>query len=221
MHSPETVIAALTPVLLPERAERLAQVARARLAGLVVVFEHLHDPHNAAAGLRSCEAVGLLEARIIGDPLRFAGAVTQGSHKWLELATDRDIDACVAGLKARGFAVYAAVPGATTPLESLDAVQPAAFLIGNEHEGLSTRAKALADVVYRIPMFGFSESYDLSVSTALTVYTHAQRRRAALGTDGDLDDAHYLALLASYMRKDVRAADAIIDRYVADRGRAE
>jgi tRNA (guanosine-2'-O-)-methyltransferase len=209
----QTVVAALAEVLGPERVARLDAVATARLGGVVVVLENLHDPHNGAAVLRSCEAIGLVEVRVVGAPLRFSPRVTQGCEKWLTLAHDDSIDACAATLRARGFRLCAAVPGAATALEALDPRVPTALLLGNEHEGLSARALALADVEFAIPLHGFSQSVNLSVAAAVTVYTHAARRRAALGSDGDLDEAARLALRARYYRKDVRGADAIINRF--------
>jgi tRNA (guanosine-2'-O-)-methyltransferase len=145
--------------------------------------------------------------------------VTQGCEKWLDLVVDRDIDACAAALKARGYRLYAAVPGAPTPLEALDPLAPAAFLFGNEHAGLSPRAQALADERFRLPLHGLSQSVNLSVAAALTVYTHAARRRAALGRLGDLDEAALWGLRARYYARDVRGADAIVARYLQDRGR--
>lgn len=212
---PDVVIAALSPILGEERRAKIDRVAASRLAGLVVVLENLHDPHNGGAALRSCEAVGVLEVRTVGNRLRFSERVTQGCDKWLDLAHDDDIDACAAALKGRGFKLYAAVPGASVALEALDAHTPAAFLVGNEHEGLTPRARALADCEFTIPMHGFSQSVNLSVATALTVYTHAQRRRQALGRDGDLDGDALLRLRASYYQRDVRGADAIIARHAA------
>jgi tRNA (guanosine-2'-O-)-methyltransferase len=216
---PEDVIAALGEVLGAERAARLDAAAASRLGGVVVVLENLHDPHNGGAALRSSEAVGLYEVRIVGTPLRFSERVTQGCEKWLDLHSDPDIDACARELKARGFRLYAAVPGARSALEELDPTAPAAFLIGNEHAGLTPRARALADREFRIPLHGFSQSVNLSVATALTVYTHATRRRRALGRDGDLDEAALKKLRAAYYAKDLRGADAIVERWRRERGR--
>jgi tRNA (guanosine-2'-O-)-methyltransferase len=215
VNDDEVTIAALGEVLGAERCARLDEVAAARLGGLVVVLENLHDPHNGGAALRSCEAFGVLELRFVGTPPKFSERVTQGCDKWLDVQFDADIDACAAALHARGFQLYAAVPGAATPLDALDPLQPAAFLVGNEHEGLTTRARALADVEFALPMHGFSQSVNLSVATALTVFTHAERRRAALGRAGDLDGAALAKLRAEYYRRSVdpRGVEALIARY--------
>jgi tRNA (guanosine-2'-O-)-methyltransferase len=216
---PKLVIEALAPHLGDERREKIDRVAAARLAGLVVVLENLHDPHNGGAALRSCEAVGVRELRIVGASFKFSERVTQGCDKWLDIVRDESIERCVADLKARGFKLYAAVPGAGVALDELDALTPAAFLIGNERDGLTATARAACDVEFAIPMRGFSQSVNLSVATALCVYTHAERRRRALGRVGDLEGDALDALRADYYRRDLRGADAIIARAASTRPR--
>jgi len=211
------VIEALGPHLGDERREKIDRVAAARLGGLVVVLENLHDPHNGGAALRSCEAVGVGQVRVVGTSFGFSERVTQGCDKWLDIVRDEAIDRCVADLKARGFRLYAAVPGAATSLEERAALTPAAFLSGNERDGLTAAARAACDVEFAIPMRGFSQSVNLSVATALCVYTHGERRRRALGRAGDLDEAALDALRADYYRRDLRGADAIIARAMASR----
>jgi len=211
------VIEALGPHLGDERRDKIDRVAAARLGGLVVVLENLHDPHNGAAALRSCEAIGVRQVHVVGASFGFSERVTQGCDKWLDLERHESIASCAGELKARGFKLYAAVPGAATSLEDLDALTPAAFLIGNERDGLTEAARAACDVEFAIPMRGFSQSVNLSVATALCVYTHAERRRRALGRTGDLDEAALDELRADYYRRDLRGADAIIARALASR----
>jgi tRNA (guanosine-2'-O-)-methyltransferase len=214
---PKLVIEALGPHLGDERRDKIDRVAASRLGGLVVVLENLHDPHNGGAALRSCEAIGVREVRVVGSSFQFSERVTQGCDKWLDIVRDVEIGRAAADLKARGFRLYAAVPGATTSLAELDAIAPAAFLIGNERDGLTPAARAACDVEFTLPMRGFSQSVTLSVATALCAYTHAERRRAALGRTGDLDEAALDALRADFYRRDLRGADAIIARAAANR----
>jgi tRNA (guanosine-2'-O-)-methyltransferase len=101
------------------------------------------------------------------------------------------------------------------PIEAIDPLAPAAFLIGNEHEGLSSAARALCDFEYALPMHGFTESVNLSLATALTIYTHARRRRQALGRAGDLDEMATERLRASYYARSVDGAAAVVRRHAA------
>ena len=215
MAPPEVVVAALGLTLGDERRQRLDAVAAARLSGVVVVLEDLRDPHNGGAVLRSCEAVGIHEVHVVEsrEKFRTSGKITQGCDKWLDIVGHTDVEACLAGLRERGFRLCAAVPGAATRLEDLDPQVPTAFLLGNEHAGLSPKARAACDVEFAIPLGGFSESLNLSVATAITVYTHCTRRRTALGRSGDLDEASLLALRARFYARDVRGGSAIIEHY--------
>lgn len=217
LASPETIVAALTPSLAPGRRERLDAVAAGRLAGVVVVLEDLRDPHNGAAVLRSCEAMGIGEVHVIQKEERFRASpkVTQGCDKWLEVVPQTGTRPCLESLKRRGFRLYAAVPGAARSLEELDPLEPACFVMGNEHAGLTPEARAACDAEFAIPLHGFSESLNLSVATALVVYTHSSRRRKALGRPGDLDEQQLTELRARFYARDVRGAVAMVRHYQA------
>lgn len=214
--TPAQIVEALGPGIGDARRARLDQVAATRLAGVAVVLEDLHDPHNGGAALRSCEAMGLHNVHVIAREERFRTSpkITQGCDKWLEVVQHTDATSCLTGLRQRGFRLYAAVPGAKQTLEELPPLPPAAFLIGNEHAGLSAEARAQCDAEFTIPLYGFSESVNLSVATALIVYTHCTRRRQALGRAGDLDEEQLLELRARYYARDVRSAPAQVRRFV-------
>lgn len=211
-YGPEAVIAALSPIMMDERRARLEQVIEGRLNGVSVLLEHLSDPHNGGAALRSCEAFGLSTLYVVGEHLKFSERVTQGCEKWVDVEEHASLKEVLPTLRARGYQLCAAVPGAKRALEELDPLAPAVFLIGNEHDGLTAAARVACDVEYALPMHGFSESVNLSVATALTIYTHARRRREALGRSGDLDEAQRLRLRASYYARSVDGAAAIVRR---------
>jgi tRNA (guanosine-2'-O-)-methyltransferase len=211
---PARVCATLAPLLLDERRERIDAAAAARLGGLRLVIENLHDPHNGAAVLRSAEAFGVQRVEVIEsvEPFRFSSTVTQGCEKWLDVVRHATLAGGVAALRADGFAIYAAVPGAEATVDDLDFARPAAVMIGNEHEGLTAQAIAGADAVFGIPMSGMTRSLNLSVAAALIVERAAQARRRAVGRPGDLEDAAVLALRARFYAASVRGADVVLAR---------
>ena len=211
---PAAVCATLAPLLLDERRARIDEAAAARLGGLRVVIENLHDPHNGAAVLRSAEAFGIQRVDVIEsvEPFRFSSEVTQGCEKWLDVVRHPTLADAVAALRADGFALYAAVPGAAVTVEDLDFSRPAAVMIGNEHAGLTDAAIGAADVVFGIPMAGMTRSLNLSVASALIAERAAQSRRRAIGRAGDLDDATVLALRARFYAASVRGADVVLAR---------
>ncbi|HEY6475245.1 MAG TPA: TrmH family RNA methyltransferase, partial [Polyangia bacterium] len=122
------------------------------------------------------------------------------------------LGAAVAGLRADGFALYAAVPGAAVALDDLDFSRAAAVMVGNEHEGLTAEAIAAADVRFGIPMHGLTQSLNLSVATALIVERASTLRRAALGAPTDLSEQAILELRARFYAASVRGAEVILAR---------
>ena len=218
--SPEEVCAHLAPLLLAERQTRIDTAAATRLAGLRVVIENLHDPHNGAAVLRSAEAFGVQRVEVIEtvERFRFSSTVTQGCEKWLDVVRHRSLATATVSLRSDGFAIYAAVPGAATALDDLDFARPAAVMVGNEHEGLTPEAMAAADVRFTIPMFGLTQSLNLSVAAAIIVARASTLRRQALGRAGDLDTEAVTALRARFYAASVRGADAILARAARSSG---
>jgi tRNA (guanosine-2'-O-)-methyltransferase len=217
---PATVCAALAPLLLDERRARIDAAVAARLGGLRVVIENLHDPHNGAAVLRSTEAFGIQRVDVIesSEPFRFSSTVTQGCEKWLDVVRHKTLDAAIEALRRDGFVIYAAVPGAQASVEDLNFARPAAVMVGNEHEGLTGAAIDAADRTFSIPMAGMTASLNLSVATALIAERAAALRRRAIRAEGDLDAAAQLALRARFYASSVRGAEAVVARYVAGGG---
>src|ERR1051325_4871870 len=94
-HGPEAVCAALAPMLTAERIARIDEVLAARLASVVTAAEDTYDPHNAAATIRTTEALGLQELHVIEPGQRFSAAagVTRGAHRWIDLVRWPDAEA--------------------------------------------------------------------------------------------------------------------------------
>jgi tRNA (guanosine-2'-O-)-methyltransferase len=213
-HGADAVCAALAPMLTAERIARIDQVLATRLGSVVTVVENTYDPHNAAATIRTTEALGLGELHVVDAEHRFsvAGGVTRGAHRWVELHRWASIDAAVAALHARGFRVFATLPGAPHTIEDVDVTTPLAVAFGNEHAGLTPAAIAACDGALGVPMYGFTESFNLSVTVALAMSRIAARRRAAIGSQGDLDHQRRRELRARWFALKIRGAVGILER---------
>lgn len=213
-HGPEAVCEALAPLLTTERIARIDAVLAARLASVVTIVEDTYDPHNAAATIRTTEAIGLGELHVVEGEQRFsiAGGVTCGAHRWIDVQRWASVDAVAAALHARGFRVYATLPGAPHTIDDVDVTTPIAVVFGNEHAGLTPAAVAACDGALGVPMFGFTESFNLSVTVALAMSRIAARRRAAIGTPGDLDEARRRELRARWFALKIRGAAGILER---------
>jgi tRNA (guanosine-2'-O-)-methyltransferase len=222
-HGPDLVLEAARPLLTDDRLARIESVLDARLTSVVTVIEDLHDPHNGAAAIRSTEALGLQEFHVIEPNERFAAlkGITKGCHRWIDLVRWPDIGGCVAHLRARGFRVLATEPASPVDIDHLDMSSPVAVVFGNEHRGVTAEAAAACDGAVAIPMFGFTESFNLSVAVALVQSRLAERRRAHLGARGDLAAARRTHLRARWAALRLRAAVGVIERYVSERTRPD
>lgn len=217
-YGASAVCEALEPLLTPERIARIDQVIEARLTSVVAAVEDTYDPHNAAATLRTCEALGLQELYVIEPGVRFSAAkgVTRGAHRWLDLHRFSDAAAAIGDLKARGFRVFATLPDpAAVSVEEVPVDRPIAVVFGNEHDGVSSAVVAACDGAVTVPMFGFTESYNLSVTVGLAMSRLADRRRAYIGAMGDLDPVRRARLRARWFALRIRAAVNIVDRKLA------
>ena len=187
--------------LLPRRFERLKSVLNHRMADLTVLLEHVEKPHNLSAILRSCDAVGALEAHIVsfeGRPRTF-NSTAQGSQKWVPLHDHPDIDSAIGTLKGKGFRIYGTHLGVEAKdYRDCDFTGPTAFVLGAEKWGLTDRARDLMDEALFIPMRGMVQSLNVSVAAA-TLLFEALRQRQQAGTapsKGEgLSADHYKQLL--------------------------
>jgi tRNA (guanosine-2'-O-)-methyltransferase len=202
----------LEPMLTPARLARIEQVLDARLTSVVTVVEDTYDPHNAAATIRTTEALGLQELHVVEARFAATKGVTRGSHAWIDLTRWPTATAATAALQARGFRVLATLPDAPHSIDDVDVTTPLAIAFGNEHAGLSEEAIATCDGAIRVPMYGFSESFNLSVTVGIAMSQIASRRRAHLGAIGDLTADHRRNLRARWIALKVRAAVAIVER---------
>ena len=212
-HGAEAVIGVLGPLLTAERKARIDAVLAARLASVVAVMQDTYDPHNASAAIRTSEALGLAALHVIEPSAAFtAKGITRGSHAWIDVRHWPSPAACADALRAGGARVYATLPGAPDDLETVPVDRPVAVMFGNEHAGLNAEAVAACDGAISIPMFGFSESFNVSVSVALVTSRLAARRRALLGTTGDLTAAQQTTLRAAWYAAKLPAAAGILER---------
>lgn len=170
----ERVLAVIGPTLTRARRRRIDQVVAARTCAVAPLLEGLSDPGNVAAVLRSAEGLGFAAVHVVpaqGAPReRAPNRVTQGAEKWLLTRYWDDSAAGVAGLRAAGYRVAAAVPGGRSiPLAQLDLSTPVAVAFGNERCGVSEFLAAAADELISIPMHGFSRSFNVSVAAAVVL----------------------------------------------------
>lgn len=170
----------LSPKLTEQRRQRMLRTATQRTRHVRMVLQDVFDPHNVGACMRSAEAFGILCADQINLYQKFgkASTVSRGAEQWLELRRFNDFHYYIEQIKARGFKFAAAYPSADCmPLEALPLDAPLAIVFGNEKRGLHKAWTEHVDYRFTIPMFGMVESFNISVSVALTLHSLSQRLR--------------------------------------------
>ena len=205
------IIRALEPLLTEERHARIDTVVAGRTRAVIPVLDGLYNPHNVAAVLRSADSFGAQEVHIIEgeEPLLASRRITLGADKWLDVVRHRDPRACVRGLKERGYSVFAAMmDGKTTP-EELASIPRVAFVFGSESSGVSEAVLDECDGRYTIPMRGFSQSLNVSVAAALTLYA------ATRGRSSELSDDERLSLRARFMWLSMPEAHLVVAEQLA------
>ncbi len=143
--------------------------------GLVVILDHIEDPQNFGAILRSADAFG---ASLVVAPLRRASPLgdaaartSAGASAWVPVAFVQNLADAVRRLKDAGFWVYAADMGGA-PLAGIELPAKACFILGNEGEGVSRLLSEKADQIASIPMRGHVDSLNVSVAAALFMYEY-------------------------------------------------
>lgn len=209
------IVDVLSQHVTTERIERMRQILDLRTRNLALVLEDIYDPHNMSAVVRTAEAYGIQEVHVVegSTPFQPNRKIAQGAHKWVEIHHHWGPPACVDELHRRGFEIWAgALTPQARPMTEIDFGRKVALVFGNEHQGLTPAFLQRADHVFTIPMIGFTQSLNISVSAAIASFHAVQERIRLRGTNGDLEDADKTALLETWLRKTVPFAEQILDR---------
>lgn len=168
----------LSQFLTEKRWELFQRILANRTRYITVLLEDIYQSQNASAVLRTCDCTGIQDVHIVENRNEYAinPDVTLGSNQWLTLhyynQDEDNTESAIRALKKGGYRIVATSPhlqGSTPETFDLEKGR-AAFLFGTELNGLTDRALKLADEMLRIPMAGFTESYNISVSAAIILY---------------------------------------------------
>ena len=220
MDADAELIAFLGDYVTENKRQKIAEVLQQRTRHLTVLLEDIYQPHNASACLRSCDCLGVQDVHIVEDRNRYRpnNGVTMGSTKWLSLHRYHEISPAVETLRSRGYRLVATTPNvdgfepATLPRE-----QPVALLFGTEEEGLSDEALEAADTTLRLPMYGFTQSFNISVTVALTLSRLMERVRES-GIAWQLTEDEQRKLTLEFYRRIVKRHDLLEKQFWQDQG---
>ena len=188
--------------MTPDRAAKINKVLSKRQNDLTVIIENVTDPHNIAAVMRTCDAVGISELFVLNTKInthkRFGTRSSSSAQKWMHTHQFTDLQECFKAVKKKYKRVYATHLGETSKsIYEMDFTEPIALVFGNEKTGVSDEIRALCDGNFIIPQVGMISSLNISVACAVTVY-EAYRQKEAKG--------HY-----DEMKLDPEQKDAIFD----------
>ena len=143
---------------------------------LTIVLEDIYQSQNASAVVRSCDCFGIQDLHIIENKHQYSvnPRVVHGASKWVDIFHYKDSDGnsedCFRHLKAKGYRLIATLPDpGVQSIYQLKLDKPVALVFGTEKDGISPVAKAYCDDFVTIPMYGFTGSFNVSVSAALAM----------------------------------------------------
>lgn len=205
-HDAARVVRLLEPLVLDRRAERLRSVIGKRLESVQVVFDAPHDPHNGAAVVRSCEAFGVQFVHVIERKERFLAApsVSRGSEKWVDVRRWSNVDDAVSDLRGKGLELVAAHPDGELSPHDLASIPRLALVLGNERDGIAAELAEACTRRVKVPMRGFVESLNVSVTAAILL------AQATFERPGDLSPEDRTRLYARGLYFTVDKADEVL-----------
>ena len=168
----------VTPLVTEHKKKLMRQVLENRTRHLAVVLEDIYQPHNASAVLRSVEALGLQDVYTIEKHNSYKPNkdIVMGAHQWVDLHSypktmDDPIQSCVCDLKSQGYQLAAfTLKPESIDISDLDISKKTALCFGTEEDGLSQEMHDHCDVFVKIPMVGFTQSFNISVSAAISIF---------------------------------------------------
>lgn len=196
---------------------RIDEVLKDRTDHLCLVLENIYQPQNASATLRTSEILGVQNIHVIeaGNAYKPNRDIALGSSKWVNINRYTGTKECLASLKADGYRIIATTPHKESDSpETLDLNSRTALVFGTELEGISDTAINEADGFLRLPMYGFTESYNLSVSVAMTFYTLVSRLHQS-DIKWQLDDQRKEQLRLQWYKKIVKNSQIIEKEFLA------
>jgi tRNA (guanosine-2'-O-)-methyltransferase len=203
---PEPIISELEPLVTEARRARLQHVLGERLEAVTVVMDAPHDPHNGAAVLRSCDAFGVYQVHVVErrESFEVANAVAKGAERWVDTIPHLNVADALAALTRSGHTLVGTHPEGELRPEQLAGIERLALVMGNEHDGICDELDAACERRVRVPMRGFVESLNVSVTAAILL------SHATAGRPGDLPDLVQRRLYARALTLTVpRALDVL------------
>lgn len=197
------------------RKQRFDSVLSERTNHFTVATEDVYQLHNTSAVIRSCDVFGVQEVNIVEEQnsKRIDSEIAMGAQKWVDINRFHSVKDCIKDLKKKGYQIVATTPHKKDGLlHEFDVTKKSCFFFGRETEGLSEAVIQEADCFLKIPMVGFTESLNISVSAAI-VLQHVTNKLKLTKLDWQLTNEEKLNKRLDWIKKTIKSYDEIVEHY--------
>jgi tRNA (guanosine-2'-O-)-methyltransferase len=221
MNEDEFVLKEFYDIITPNKINLFDRIAADRTRHLTIALENIYQEHNASAVLRTCDCFGIQDLHVIekDNQYQIQRDIALGSGRWVDIHNFSDefgpTETCISSLKGQGYQIVATTPHTDAyTVHDLPIDKPLAFFFGTELKGLSEGVMQAADLHVRIPMYGFTESFNISVSVAVLLQTVRQRLEISQHK-WKLTDSEQIALKIQWCEKILNGGEALSKEFRA------
>ena len=206
----------LESFLTPRRRQLFQQVIENRTNYFTVATQDVYQLHNTSAVIRSCDVFGIQNIHVVEEVnlKKIDREIAMGAQKWVDINRYTSTEACIAELRQQQYRIVATSPHEGTAIQDFDISRPAALFFGMETKGLSEEVLKEADEFIRIPMYGFTESLNISVSAAIVLQELTARLRKSEFSSG-LSEAEKIHKRLDWAQKNIKNSKEIVERFQA------
>lgn len=202
--------------LTENRKEGFLRVLQNRTKHFTIAMEDVYQLHNTSAVMRSCEVFGIQELNVIEQKFgkRIDTEIAMGAQKWVDVFRYNSVQNCMDAMRANGYQIIATTPhDDSCLLHEFDITKPSALFFGTERDGLSKEVIEQADGFLKIPMVGYTESLNISVSAAIIIQDITNRLRHS-NIDWQLTDEEVFEKRLDWTRKSIKDIEFIERKYL-------
>lgn len=202
-----------------ERKERFRQVLAERTKFITVAIEDVFQLHNTSAVIRSCEVFGVQNAHVIENRYgkRLDKNIAMGAQQWVDVQRHENTKSCISHMRKDGYRIVATTPhDGFCLLEDFEVLEKTALFFGTENDGLSEDVMREADGFLKIPMVGFTESLNISVSAAIILQNLTIKLKQQ-NLPWQLSDTEKLEKRLDWTKKSIKSIDYILARYYSEK----
>lgn len=205
----------LEEFVTPKRRDKFDEILNNRTKHFTVVLEDVYQMHNTSAVIRSCDVFGVQKAHAIEVQHKnvLDKEIAMGAQKWVDLQYHSNTETCIDALREQGYQIIATTPHNESCLvESFDVTKKSALFFGSERDGVSENVMQQADGFIKIPMVGFTESLNISVSAAIILQSITSKLRNST-INWQLTEEEKEEQRLIWMQKSIKSIDKILERY--------